>query len=95
MAWINGLSKSIKCFLDWPMLHTRIMSYCGLFFFFQQLDMLREKDSVNLIAQSLAQGYQFGVLFIIGFYIAPKIAEKVTEAVISFRFGNQKKDTPP
>lgn len=99
--FFKNLFEPIKCFLDWPMLHTRIMSYTGLWFFILQLDKLREKDSQTLLSQSLAEGYQWGFLIIIGLYIAPKLAEKVGEAVINFRFGTKintqdpKKDTPP
>jgi hypothetical protein len=74
--------------LDYPMLHTRIMSYTGILFFILQLDKLREKDSTTLIAQALAQGYQWGLLIIIGLYIAPKFAEKVGDAIINFKFGS-------
>lgn len=96
--FFKSMFSAIKCFFDWPMLHSRIMSYTAIWFFIGQLDKLRDKDSTTLLANSLAQGYQTALLIVIGLYIAPKIAEKLGDAVISWRFGAQpidKKDPPP
>ena len=75
MKWLTELGKAAKCFFDWPNLHTRIMVYMYLIFAGFQLNYIRGVNSDTNLSNMLAQGYQWGGLAIIGFYITPKLFE--------------------
>lgn len=55
------------------MLWTRLYCTAALIFFGVQLDCLRVSNSDTILHRSLADGYQWGGLAVIGFYVAPKV----------------------
>lgn len=88
MKWLNELGAAAKCFFDWPNLHTRIMVYMYLIFSGFQLDHIRGVNSDTNLSNMLAQGYQWGALAIIAFYITPKLFDTVATALVNWRTGS-------
>ena len=83
---IRDIGKAIKCFLDWPMLHTRIYVYAYLIFAMHEIDTIRITNSDSKLHYNLSEYLATGMLFVIGFYVSPKVAEYIM-GIVSARFG--------
>lgn len=90
MNYWREFGRSLRCFFDWPMLWTRVYCTSALVFFGVQLDAIRATNSDTILHRGMADGYQWGGLAVIAFYVAPK----VFEAIVQWRMGKQQDVQP-
>lgn len=88
MGFLKEFGKTLHCFFDWPMLHTRVITYGYISWAMYEIDQIRKTNSDTALHKMFADGLMWGLIFIILFYVSKSSAETLLN-IAAARFGVQ------